>query len=246
MLGFTDSDCRASLPSKKDCDQDHVAFESVSQKATQFLSSFIRIHTEGDNLDGATDAIVKLAAADADSRGMAVNRRTVGALCVATALAATGGVGAVSACAGGTGSASPRASRAPGVFELRVTFRGKWGSYFGPAHEWYSPRTGVFRVHGSSQGKEYVQVFDGSAWTTRYEGRVERQAGRPAMFRWLFARLDPLSRPGAAAVDSFLGLRRSKLLRVVSRDGGHVLDGEVKLEECTEGQCAFAFASFAG
>jgi hypothetical protein len=200
-------------------------------------------------MDAATDAVVKLAAADADSPGMAVNRRTVGALCVATALAAAGAVGAVSACAGGTGSASPRASRAPGVFELRgtgsasprasrapgvfelrVAFRGKWGSYFGPAHEWYSPRTGVFRVQGSTQGKAYVQVFDGSAWTTRHEGRLERQAGRPAMFRWLFARPDPLSRPGAAAVDSFLGQRRSKLLRVVSGDGGRVLDGEVKLE----------------
>jgi hypothetical protein len=68
----------------------------------------------------------------------------------------------------------------------------------------------VFRVEGSSQGKAYAQVFDGSVWTTRYEGRVERQAGRPAMFRWVFARPDPLMRPGDAAVASYLGLRRNK------------------------------------
>jgi hypothetical protein len=174
------------------------------------------------------DATVKLAAADADSAGMAVNRRIVGAFCAAIALVATGAVGAVSASTGGTGSL-PRASGAPGVLELRVSFRGRWRSYFGQVHEWYSPGSGVFRVEGSRQGKPYRQVFDGSAWTSRYEGRLERQAGRPAMFRWIFARPDPFTRPGAAAVDSFLGLRHSKLLHVVSRDRGHLLDGEMKL-----------------
>jgi hypothetical protein len=182
---------------------------------------------------------VKLAAADADSPGMAANRRYVGALCAATVLAAAGAGAAVSAYTGGTSSPSPRASRAPGVLELRVSFQGKWGSYFGPAHEWYSPYTGVFRVDGSSQGKTYTQVFDGSAWTSGYEGRLDRQAGRPAMFRWLFARPDLLGRPGVAAVDSFLGLRHSKLLRVVSRDGGHSLDGDVKLEGTAGGPVRF-------
>jgi hypothetical protein len=84
-----------------------------------------------------------------------------------------------------------------------------------------------------------MQVFDGSVWTTRYEGRVERQAGRPAMFRWLFARPDPLVRPGDAAVASYLGLRRNKLLRVVSRDGGHVLDGELDLNGMSGGPVRF-------
>jgi hypothetical protein len=199
---------------------------------------FVALHAERDNLGRRDDATVKLAAADADSPGMAVNRRTVGAFCATTALVATSVVATVSASTGGTGSL-PRASRAPGVLELRVSFRGKWGSYFGHVHEWYSPGTGVFRVEGSRQGKPYLQVFDGSAWTSRYEGRVERQAGRPAMFRWIFARPDPFTRPGAAAVDSFLGLRHSKLLHVVSRDGGHLLDGEAKLDAAAGGPVRF-------
>ena len=166
--------------------------------------------------------------------GSGRERRYVRGLYAATVLAvASLAVATLSACSGGTGA--PRASRA-GVLELRVSFRGKSSSYFGRSHEWYSPRSGVFRVEASSQGKTQVQVFDGSTWSSEYEGKVERQSGRPAMFRWLFGRGGPFARPGfgLAAVDSYLGLKRSKLLRVSAREGGHLLDVKAKLEGIAE------------
>jgi hypothetical protein len=123
-----------------------------------------------------------------------------------------------------------------------ASFQGKWGSYFGRSHEWYAPRSGVFRVEGSVQGRSQAQVFDGSSWWSEYEGRVERQSGPPAMFRWLFDRSRPLfAKPGlgTAAVDSLLGRRRSKLLVVRSRDGGRVIEGEFKLDGLAQGPARF-------
>ena len=115
------------------------------------------------------------------------------------------------------------------VLELRVEFQGKDRTYFGKSHEWYSPATGAFRVERRLQGKEGLQVFDGSVWTQRYEDELERQTGRPAMFRWIFSRPDPLGRPGVAAVDVALGLRHSRFLQV--RRHGRSLDGELQLGE---------------
>jgi hypothetical protein len=167
-------------------------------------------------------------------------RRDVPTLFVAAGVAAAG-VALSSAFSNGSGSALPRVSRAGGVLELRTTFRGKYASYFGSAREWYSPRSGLFRVQASIQGKTKVQVFDGRVWSSSYDGDVERQSGRPAMFRWLFVRSSPLAKPGFGlnAVDSFLGLNRSKQLHVVSPDGGHTLDAVASLGAAFGGSVRF-------
>ena len=178
-----------------------------------------------------------------------VRRHPVRAV-IAGGIAAAGiCVGIASALTGGTEGSLTRASRSGEVLEMFASFQGKWGSYFGRSHEWYAPRSGVFRVEGSVQGRSQAQVFDGSSWWSEYEGRVERQSGPPAMFRWLFDRSRPLfAKPGlgTAAVDSLLGRRRSKLLVVRSRDGGRVIEGEFKLDGLAQGPARFRFGSCAG
>lgn len=154
-----------------------------------------------------------------------LRKRALAIVVVATIFGAT--VAVVSACSSGAASGA-RLARTSDVLELRVRFLGKWGTVVGPARESYSPATGLFATQGTSQGKPDGERFDGSSWTTVADGSLERQSGPPALFRWLFAVPKPLSRPGVAAVDVYLGLRRSKAMHVVSQLGGRVLRVEAR------------------
>src|SRR5919204_6851790 len=113
-------------------------------------------------------------------------------------------VAILAAVAAGGGSASgadtPRIqASSTELFELVVRFDGKWARLFGTPHEWWSPRTGYYRVDHTSSREPFLSVYDGASITRQRGGKLSRIEGEHAMLRYLASRPNWFEQPAIVA-----------------------------------------------
>jgi hypothetical protein len=127
----------------------------------------------------------------------------------------------LAACGGSSGPALGLGARSTSdVFELEVSFDGRWSRELGSSHEWYSPRTGFYRVEKGSKGRAFASVYDGSTITKRINGKIARIEGEGAMLRYIVARPNIFDSPGLVAIRAYLGGFGKPDLQVKPNDGG--------------------------
>jgi hypothetical protein len=146
---------------------------------------------------------------------MAAARRTSALIAVAIIAAVAAGGGAAS------GSETPRIqASSTDLFELVVRFDGPWARLFGTPHEWWSPRTGYYRVDHTTAREPFLSVYDGASITRQRGGKLSRIEGEHAMLRYLASRPNWFEQPAIVAVRQYVRHERSETFRVTpSRDG---------------------------
>ena len=106
------------------------------------------------------------------------------------------------------------------LLELVAHFQGPWAQIAGTPHEWWSPRTGVYRADHSSAREGFDAVYDGTSITRRKQGRVFRIEGERAMLRYLVSHESFFELPAIAPVRQYVRGDRSTAMRVTPTRGG--------------------------
>jgi hypothetical protein len=146
---------------------------------------------------------------------MAAARRTR-ALVLAAAIVATVTMGGSA-----SGAETPRIdAKSSEVFELSVRFQGPWAQLFGAPHEWWSPRTGYYRVDRTTSREPFLSVYDGASITRRRGGKVVRIEGESAMLRYLASRPNWFEQPAIVAVRQYVRHEPSDAFRVTASSDG--------------------------
>ena len=117
-------------------------------------------------------------------------------------------------------------ARSSDVFELRTTIGGGLASVLGSAHEWYSPRDGLFRVVHPVKSETFRMTYDGRTVTRRLRAGVVRvTASDPRAMRAFTEQLSIFVTPGIYVTKLYLGqLPPDKTVRVNTAHGGRELE----------------------
>jgi hypothetical protein len=113
------------------------------------------------------------------------------------------------------------------VYELVARFQGPWTRLFGSSHEWWSPRTGYYRVDNARPREPFQAVYDGASMTRRSGTKVFRVEGESAMLRYLASRQSMFDLPAIEAVRQDLRHQQFADVRVTPRDGGRSFDVDI-------------------